>query len=135
MVFPSEEQEREEEFTPHEISATGAEPGDDFQAEKLGDETLKSGDALVEALEVVMQFRRHQAAGGNDLAPPHFGNKPAGIFLLNALQSIRPAQLDVILQMMPFAHVVELFSNFAEMLPYDVGLTSYCLLYLLSIHE
>jgi hypothetical protein len=37
--------------------------------------------------------------------------------------------------MMPFVHVVELFTHFEEMLPYDAPLVTYALLYLLAIHE
>jgi hypothetical protein len=55
MIFPSEEQEQEEEFVPEEI-APNAE-GLDAPTEKISSETLKSGDLLVEAIDVVIQYR------------------------------------------------------------------------------
>lgn len=57
------------------------------------------------------------------------------MYILHTLQAIRPTHLDVVLQMMPYSYVVELFSHLNAMLPYDVSLVSYCTLYLLDIHE
>ena len=129
MIFPSEEKEREETFQAAEI----AENAD--QDLVLPEESLKSGDLLLEALDVVIQYRSHQESGGSDLPPPHFANRSSSVYILHTLQTIRPTHLDTRLQMMPYTYVVELFSHLNDMLPYDVSLVSYCTLYLLDIHE
>ena len=72
-------------------------------------EALKSGEALIEALEICMQFNEHLKSGGIETPPPHFAGKDEYAYILKNLCAIPAQYLDSVMHILPYNYALELF--------------------------
>jgi U3 small nucleolar RNA-associated protein 12 len=100
-------------------------------------EALKSGEALIEALEVCSQYRDHIKNGGNSLAPPHFGGKDEYSYILKNLTLIPSQYLDSVMHILPYNYAIDLFKYLEHYLDTntDIEIVSKSIILLLKVHE
>lgn len=100
-------------------------------------ETLKSGEALIDSLEICVQYREHMENGGSALPPPHFGGKDEYAFILKQLQSIPSQYLDSVMFLLPYNYALELFRFLENYLDQGIEteLVAKTVLLLVKVHE
>lgn len=100
-------------------------------------EALKSGEALIDALEICMQYRVHLENGGSEMPPPHFGGKSESAYVLKTLTSIPSQYLDSVMFLLPYNYALELFRFLENYLDSGIELETVAktVNLLLKVHE
>ena len=100
-------------------------------------DALKSGEALIEALEICIQFKEHLANGGSSIPPPHFAGKDQYAYILKNLCMIPPQYLDSVMHILPYNYALELFDYLEHYLDKGVEteIVAKTVSLLLRVHE
>ena len=99
-------------------------------------EALRSGEALIDALEVCGQYRQHLNGGGTSLPPPHFAGKDEYFYVLSSLTSIPSQYLDSVMNILPYNYALQLFGYLEHYLDtgVEVELIAKTVVLLLKVH-
>ena len=136
QVFLQEEREKEleESAKPEEIGLVRPK-GEAVPLLQTTSQALKSGEALMEALDIARQYKEHLEEGGESLPPPHFGGLDSKGYIFKVLKSVPSPYLNSVLHLLPFVYAKDLIEVLESYLDQEVELCTQCILVLVKIHE